>query len=79
VRYLVQVTECEPEGREFIIPCADLPAIFAKAIAEAKPLSTAARPRSAGDPECFAMLDAQTCRIVDIGQQPDNQALDLGA
>jgi len=74
--YLVRISEL-PSGREFLVPCAELPEKFARAIANAKPISTLARPMRAGDPECFAMLDSETCRIVNIGELADSRAVAL--
>jgi hypothetical protein len=76
VTYLVRVSELA-SGREFLIPCAELPEKFAYAIANAKPISSLARPIRAEDPKCFAMLDSETCRIVDMSEQPDSRALVL--
>jgi hypothetical protein len=77
--YLVRITEWRTGGREFLIPYAELPADLAQAILKAKPASTAARSMTAEDPECFAMLDGASCRIVNMSEIADNQALDLGA
>ena len=73
---LVHISELA-SGREFLIPCAELPEKFAHAIISAKPISTLARPMRAEDPECFAMLDSETCRIVDIAELVDSQAVAL--
>jgi hypothetical protein len=77
MRYLVRVTELETGRREFLIPYTKLPAEITYAIAKAKPISTLARPMRVEDPECFAMLDRETCRILSIAELADSQALAL--
>jgi hypothetical protein len=75
--YLVRVTEWRTGGREFLIPYAELPTELAQAISGAKRISTLARSMRAGDPECFAMLDSETCRILNIAELADSQAVAL--
>jgi hypothetical protein len=77
--YLVRITEWKIGGREFLIPYAELPTQLAQAIAEAKPISSVARSISEAVPEFVSSLNSEICRIVDMSQQPDSRALDLGA
>ena len=73
------MTEPGAGGREFLIPYIELPANIAKAIAEAKPISSLARSISEEDSQSLSSLNSDVCRIVDMRQMPDSKGLDLGA
>lgn len=77
--YWVTIHESGGDGKKFILYCAELPARFAEAIANAKPVTSVARSIEAGDSGFAASLNPDVCRIVDMLQLPDNQALELEA